>query len=145
MTSPSRTSKSTSVSACTEPKDLVMPRASSVGAPVASGAAGCSITVTRPSVRVPGSPGAAEAGLPGGAGAPPGHRRGLAVLGELAAADVGLLEELVREQDVVVLLRHPQRLDQHRGDVPLAVRDLAVDAGGRLALDERDRELRGRV
>src|SRR2546428_803884 len=90
MTSPFRTSKSTSVSAWTEPNDLEMPRSSRRGV---------SLTVAgflpqswwrRPAGRL--------------------HQRlvGLfAVLRVLADADVALLQEMIREEPRVVRLRDP--------------------------------------
>src|SRR5437868_12766206 len=76
ITSPSRTSKSTSVSACTDPNDFEIPRSSSVG---------LSFTVrviTQERVETP-------------LGAPPPERPPclLAVLGERTHADFALLQE----------------------------------------------------
>src|SRR5581483_1848335 len=85
MTSPGRTSKSTPFSACTEPNDFVMSRSSRTGG----------VSLIRQS--------ALEAPL----GAPPTRysRVLLAVLRVGADADVALLQELVREEPLVVGLR----------------------------------------
>src|SRR5438105_9644121 len=122
MTSPSRTSKSTSCSACTEPKLFATSRSSSVGAGVAFTAV-----------------------FYHGGGAPVGapHRvdRLLAVLRVLAVTDLALLEEAFGEEQLVVRLRDPDRGQQDR----LRAADLAVHAGYRLALDDRDRGCCGGV
>src|SRR3954452_10116176 len=70
----------------------------------------------------------------------PGRR---AQLGELPGADVGLLEEAVREDDVDVVLRDRLRLEQDGRDLALGVVRLPVDqAGGRLLLlPERDGQI----
>src|ERR671934_1294958 len=88
ITSPSRTSKSTSVSACTEPNDLEIPRISRSG-----------LSLTVPAF--PNTKGSVEAPE----GAPPLTDPLLAELRELADADVALLQELVLEEPRVVLLR----------------------------------------
>src|SRR5919198_1752051 len=84
ITSPSRTSKSTSVNAWTDPNDLEIPRSSRRG-----------VAVTEPLSYQ--KDGGARSGTP-----PSIHERLLAVLRELADADVALLQELVREQPLVV-------------------------------------------
>src|SRR5437763_16196453 len=99
ITSPSRTSKSTSVSAWTEPNDLEIARSSS---------SGVSFTVAAflPQCRV-------EA--PAKAPPPRLTARLLAELRELPDADVALLEELVREEPRVVGLRDRDHGDRQRG------------------------------
>src|SRR3954471_15425283 len=84
MTSPVRTSKSTSASAWTDPNDFVIPRSSKVGV---------SVTVSRFLPQRIGG-GAREAPPPTVTAVSFGL---LAELRELADADVGLLEELVLE------------------------------------------------
>src|SRR5918911_4999857 len=119
ITSPARTSKSASRSACTAPKCLETSRSSSVGWAVA---------FTRP-------------GFYHGGGAPseaPPPRFGLlAVLPVDAVADLAALQEAVLEQLLVVRLRDPQRSEQDR----LRPADLAVRLD-RAALDDVDRRLR---
>src|ERR1044071_7392523 len=88
MTSPSRTSRSTSVSACTDPNDLKTPRSSRRG---------LSLTSRFISHRDgEGDPFRAPSPL---------NSLLLAVLGVVAVADVALLEEARREQQLVVRLR----------------------------------------
>src|SRR5690242_8781568 len=119
ITSPARTSKSTSLSASTEPNVLVMPRSSR---------SGCSVNV-----------GISDRG----GGAPIGGRLHrslgrLAVLLELADADVALLDELVRVETVDVRLRDPDHGQGNRRQVLAAVLPdrvrlhlLALDEGNR--------------
>src|SRR5437899_9006857 len=118
MTSPRRTSKSTSDSACTEPNDFVMPR---------SWRSGVSSTVTR---FLPHCRWRRPAGRL--------HRARvdlLAVLLVRADADVAPLQELVREEPRVVRLRDPDHGKRQRRLVRAAV---LPDRGGlrRLALEE---------
>src|SRR3954468_4348755 len=117
ITSPSRTSKSTSISACTDPKFFETPRQSSVGvdAPVTG------------------------AFLPErGEGRPdrPPLRRLLAVLRVDALADGGLLHEAVLEEQLVVRLRDPDRRQEDRRRAA----DLAVRRHG-LVVEDVDRGL----
>src|SRR5690242_9868136 len=95
MTSPRRTSRSTSVSACTDPNDLKTPHSSRRG---------LSLTSRFISYRD-------GEGDPFG---PPSLLNSLllAVLGVVAVADVALLEEARREQQLVVRLRDRLRRDQ---------------------------------
>src|SRR3954451_24756597 len=90
ITSPSRTSKSTSESACTEPKCFETPRSSSVGVSVVAVAVSFTFGCGR----------GAEAPRP---------RSFLAVLLVLTDADLAALQEAVGEQDLVVPLRDPDR------------------------------------
>src|SRR6266540_3860000 len=96
MTSPSRTSKSTSVSACTDPNDFEIPRSWRIGVSLT-----LSVFPTTKPVEAP-------------ARAPPPVSvlfSLLAELRELADADVALLYELVLEKSRVVGLgdrEHPQ-------------------------------------
>src|SRR3954465_3453075 len=126
ITSPSRTSRSTSVSACTDPNDLKTPRSSRR-----------SLSLTSRFISYRDDEGDPFRGR---------LRRMtpllLAVLGVVAVADVALLEEARREQQLVVRLRDRLRRDQVGLLDPAALR--VHDAGGRdgLALDDRDRRLR---
>src|ERR671933_1987138 len=115
ITSPSRTSKSTSWSACTEPKLFETSRSSRVGG----------FAFTRVFYKRWG----ALEGTP--------HRvdRLLAVLLVLPVADLAALQEAFLEEQLVVRLRDPDRGQQDR----LRAADLAVNAGDLLALDDRDR------
>src|SRR5436309_10831190 len=116
ITSPSRTSKSTSCSACTDPKLFETPRSSSV-------VAGVAFTERfLPRWR------RSEERL---------HREGLllAVLRVLADADLAPLQEAFGEEKLVVRLRDPDRRQQDR----LRAADLAVDTRHPLPLDDRDR------
>src|SRR3954464_14102261 len=98
MTSPSRTSKSTSVSAWTDPKCFEIPRSSSSGDPaLVRSSVAVAVAVTRP----PRSAGRGRRSAPAGCA--------LAVLRVHPAADLALLEEAVLEQERVVPLR-----DRHR-------------------------------
>src|SRR5439155_23118452 len=122
ITSPSRTSKSTACSACTDPKLFETPRSSRVARGVAftsgfyhDGGAPRSASVVKVFL--------------------------LAVLRVDAVTDLALLQESVREELRVVRLGDPDRLQQDR----LRAADLAVDAGYRLAVDDRDRSCCGRV
>src|SRR6185312_10955421 len=62
----------------------------------------------------------------------------VAVLRVLPRADLALLQEAVVEEQLVVLLRDPDRRQQDR----LRAGDVAVDTLHRVALDDRDRGLR---
>src|SRR5919201_5677368 len=130
ITSPSRTSKSTSVSACTEPKCLLSPRTSSVGIAVVDSAAVVAVAVTSAS---------------SGRGALAAPRPGwslLAELLELPVADVALLQEPAREEDLVVLLRDRLRRDQDRGLEAASLRLDGTPGRQLLALDDLHRGLR---
>src|SRR5262245_26442681 len=124
ITSPARTSKSTSVSACTEPKLFVIPLISSSGArslsasgsAIVGGVSGAT-AIVRESFR--------ERGRSAGEGAPPASA--LAVLRVLARADLGLLQEAVGDEQLPVVLRDRDRGQEHR-------RDLGGPVVGRLAL-----------
>src|SRR5216117_3428717 len=95
ITSPSRTAKSTSFSACTEPNALETPRSSSVGASFTG-----AVIPHNPAERV-------------GPTADPLRRSLLlAVLRVLADADLAPLHEAVREELGVVLLGDPHRRQQ---------------------------------
>src|SRR5437588_234059 len=87
ITSPFRTSKSTSVSACTEPKDFETPRSSRSGVSVTG-----RVSYHRTS-------GGARSQTP-----PPRRSNLLAELLELADADVALLQVVRGEEDLVVRL-----------------------------------------
>src|SRR5437762_1116435 len=95
ITSPSRTSKSTSCKASTEPKCFETPRSSRVGAVVVF-----------------------TGGLYHGRGARNGAPRPdkvlLAVLRVLPDADLAPLQELVLEEELVIRLRDPHRSQQDR-------------------------------
>src|SRR6187397_3236443 len=121
MTSPSRTSKSTSVSACTDPNVFERPRISSSG-----------VSVTgrlRTTVEAPGGASTLVADL-------------LAELLELPGAHVVALQELVLEEARVVGLRDRDHRDHERRLLLRAVRPRRVRLR-LLALEERDG--RGRV
>src|SRR5947208_9612887 len=120
ITSPARASKSTSVSACTEPKAFETPRSSR---------SGWSLIFEgwwrRPESRLH-----------------PFVRLLLAVLRELAGADVTALEESALDEDLPVRLRDRLRRDQERRLLRTALR---VDEARRrdlLTLHDRDRGLR---
>src|SRR5689334_6441409 len=116
ITSPSRTSKSTSLSACTEPNDLERPRI---------WRSGVSLTATEWLVEASGDASTVT--------------KRLAVLGELADADVALLQELVLEEPRVVRLRDR---DDRQCDCRLlltAVLAEPVDTRDLLVPDEGDR------
>src|SRR5919198_2828988 len=122
ITSPSRTSKSTSVSASTEPNDLEIPRISR---------SGLSLTVpvfpnTNEPVEAPER-------------APPHWltNRLLAELCELADADVALLDELVLEEPLVVLLRDRDDRQLDGRLFQAAVLAEAVDAGDLLLVRQQ--------
>src|SRR5689334_5172630 len=125
MTSPARTSKSTSASACTDPNDFVIPRSSRVGV---------SVTVSHFLPQWSGG-GAQEAPPPTVTALSFGL---LAELRELADADVGLLEELVLEEPRVIRLR--DRDDRNLDGRLLLAAVLAepVDPGHLLVLEQRD-------
>src|SRR5207302_196935 len=128
ITSPSLTSKSTSVSACTDPNDFEIPRSSSVG---------LSFTVrviTQERVEAP-------------SGAPPPERPPclLAVLGVRTHADLTLLQEAVREEELVVRLGDRHRSQLRERHLAGAVGDLGVYADGLGALDQRGGERGGGV
>src|SRR3954469_2902927 len=124
ITSPVRTSKSTSASAWTDPNDFVIPRSCKVGV---------SVTVSR--------------FLPQRIGG--GARRRLhpaispllAELRELTDADVALLEELVLEEPRVVRLRNRDDRNLHRRLLLAAVLAEAVHAGNLLLVQQRDGRL----
>src|SRR5207248_6210440 len=126
ITSPWRTSKSTSVSAWTEPNDLEIARSSS---------SGVSFTVAAflPQCRV-------EA--PAKAPPPRLTPRLLAELREFPDADVALLEELVLEEPRVVGLRDRDHGDRQRGFLLGAVLPEPVGLG-LLVLEQRNPCLRG--
>src|SRR5919202_2735343 len=121
ITSPSRTSKSTSWSACTEPKLFETSRSSRVGG----------FAFTRVFYKRWG----ALEGTP--------HRvdRLLAVLLVLPVADLAALQEAFLEEELVVRLRDPDRRQQDRLRAAES-RDLSRHL---LVLDERDRDVRGRL
>src|SRR5690242_17648902 len=100
-TSPGRTSKSTSWSACTGPKRLLTPFSARSG-PFAFTRA------TRPRFRL-------------------SDARRLACAGELSRADVGRLRVPVLDDRAHVRLDHRKRIQDHRRHVLLAVVDLLVD------------------
>src|SRR5919206_3078640 len=116
MTSPSRTAKSTSCNACTDPKCFETPWSSSVG----------EVSVT-------------EAPFYHGGGAPSERPQResflLAVLLVDPVADLALLQKPFLEEELVVLLRDPHRRQQDR----VRAADLPVHAGHLLALDDCDR------
>src|SRR2546423_11435440 len=115
ITSPSLTSKSTSWSACTEPKFLETPRSSRVGG----------FAFTRVFYKRWGAPG----------GTPHRVDRLLAVLLVLAVAALPPLQEPFLEEELVVRPRDPDPGHHDR----LRAADLAVHSGDPLALDDRDR------
>src|SRR5205085_4847983 len=121
MTSPSRTSKSTSWSACTDPKLLETKRSSSVGEAV-------SFTGVFYHGGLSPFPQRAETGT-----VPTSVLLLLAELRVLAVTDLAALQEAFLEEQLVVRLRHPDRRQQDR----LRAADLAVHAGDLLALDDR--------
>ena len=124
ITSPARTSKSTSVSAWTEPKRFDIPRISSTGASRRS--LWCFVAAI------------VEGRSEGAPGAPPIRSVLLADLRVGADADLALLQELVREEQLVVRLRDRGRRDENGLLVLLAI----LDRAGRLAalpLSEGDR------
>src|SRR5215470_8892053 len=126
ITSPERTSKSTPRNASTDPKLLKIPRSSSVGAAVA---------FTRGFYHDEGAPRGAF--IVSG----PNSRVLLAELLVIADADLAPLEEPVREELRVVLLRDPDRGQQDR----LRAADRAVDARDLLVLDDGNRGRGGGV
>src|SRR5260221_860651 len=128
ITSPWRTSKSTSVSAWTEPNDFETPRSSRRGWSLT----GC-VSYHR---RTDG-------------GGPSGRLRRirqllLAVLRVGAVADVALLQEARSEEHLVVRLRDRLRCDQHRGLETAALRLDRARLRDVLALDDGDRRRRRR-
>src|SRR5215210_452734 len=122
ITSPSRTAKSTSFSAWTEPKLFETPRSSSV---------------SRRSL----STGRFYHGRGRARRAPSTGNLLLAVLRVLADADLASLQEALLEEELVVALRDPDGRQQDR----FRAADVAVDAGDLAALDEGNRGGRGRV
>src|SRR5512144_977237 len=110
MTSPARTSKSTSSSARTDPKLFETPRVSSLGVttPAGEGEAIVSVTGRSPVSRRVGSR---------RSDSPPSCHC-LAVLLVRADAHLGLLERSVLVQQVDVLLRDPDRGRKRRRHVP---------------------------
>src|SRR4029079_253556 len=123
ITSPTRTSKSTSVSACTDPKVFDRPRISRSGVSVTGG--------LRPMVEAPGGASTIEMGL-------------LAVLLVLPRAHVAALQELVLEETRVVGLRDRDHGDHERRLLLRAVRPCGVRLG-LLPVEEGDSRGRGRV
>src|SRR5436190_17160876 len=126
MTSTARTSKSTSASAWTDPNDFEILRSSKVGV---------SVTVPRFLPQRSGE-GAQEAPPPLDA-----VLALLAVLRELADADVALLEELVLEEPGVVRLRNRDDRDLNGGLLLAAVLAEPVDPGHLLVMQQRDGRL----
>src|SRR5437588_4138797 len=123
IVSPARTSKSTSCNASTEPKCLETPRSSRRGVSSLTGG-GCCTTEGAPGSRRPLLRTDAQ----------------LAVLRVLPRADLALLQEPVREEELVVRLRDPHRRQQDR----LRPAHLGVGLDG-LLLDDRDRRVGGRL
>src|SRR6266487_4831158 len=125
MTSPSRTSKSTSASACTDPNDFEMPRSWRIGVSLT----GVGFPTTKP------------VGTPARAPPPVSPVWLLAELRELADAHVALLQELVLEEPRVVGLR--DRDDRNLDGRLLLAAVLAepVDPGHLLVLQQRDGRL----
>src|SRR5579884_1276381 len=124
ITSPERTSKSTSWSACTDPNAFETPRTSSVGASAMSCVPTTVVDGRRGAAKTPRLPSPVL----------------LAVLRVLPDADLAALHEALLEEELVVALRDPDRRQQdRRRSADLAVR---LD---RRALDDGDRRLRGRV
>src|SRR3954451_17257420 len=122
ITSPANARKSTLVSACTGPKLFETSRSSSVGVSVLFMGERC--------------------------GGRRGTPHGLLLLAELrvhAGADVAPLQIPVLDRDVPVLLRDRNRSREDGGNLTRPVADLAVDANGLAALEQRDREGRGGV
>src|SRR2546423_9068338 len=99
MTSPSRTSKSTSASACTDPNDFEMPRSWRIGV----------------SLTGVGFPTTKSVGTPARAPPPVSPVWLLAELREFADADVALLDELVLEGPRVVRLVHRENVQETGG------------------------------
>src|SRR6266542_586764 len=129
MTSPGLTSKSTSVSACTDPNALEMPRSWRIGV----------------SLTVPGFLPEFRWRRPAGAPPPVDPLWLLAELLELADAHVALLQELVLEESRVVGLgdRDDRNLDSRL--LLAAVLAEPVDPGHLLVLQQRDSRRRGCV
>src|SRR5581483_8550251 len=125
ITSPRRTSKSTSVRAWTEPKDLDTPRSSRRGV---------SATMR---VLIRGTE-----GRPQEPPLCPAHPL-LAVLRVLTVADVALLGVTARVELLPVRLRERHRLDQVRRLLAAALRRHEAGRRQLLTLDDRDRGLRG--
>src|SRR5690349_21765942 len=123
ITSPARTSKSTSVSACTDPKVFDRSRISRSGVSVTCG--------LRPAVEAPGGASTAEVRL-------------LAVLPVLPRAHVAALQELVLEEPRVVRLRDRDHRDHERRLLLRAVRPRRVGLG-LLPVEEGDSRCGGRV
>src|SRR3954464_11069010 len=101
MTSPDRTSKSTSLRACTEPNDFVMPRSWRSGVSSTWGFPTTPAGWRRRATPPPRGGGGARAPPP------PGELVLLAVLLVLPGADLALLQEPVREEPLVVRLGDP--------------------------------------
>src|SRR5436190_8578510 len=125
ITSPGRTSKSTSASAWTDPNDFEIPRSSKVGV---------SVTVPRFLPQRIGG-GAQEAPPPTVSAALFGL---LAELRELADADVALLDELVLEEPRVVLLGDRDDRESDGRLLLAAVLAEPVDPGHLLVLEQGD-------
>src|SRR5215813_5093637 len=123
ITSPARTSKSTSLSACTDPKVLDRSRISRSG-----------VSVTgrlRATVEAPGGASTRVADL-------------LAVLLVLPGAHVAALQELVLEETRVIRLRDRDDRDHEGGLLLRAVRACRIRLG-RLPLEQGDSRCGGRV
>src|SRR3954452_2594070 len=118
VTSPLRTSRSTSVSAWTEPKDFETPRSSRRG-----------VSLIRKEVVLGGDSRRAASRAPGGL---------LAVLRVDPVADVALLQETAREEELVVRLRDRLRGDQERLLETAALRGDVTGRREGLALDDVD-------
>src|SRR5262249_3003547 len=128
ITSPSCTSKSTSVSACTDPYDFVIPRSSR---------SGFSLTVTRrflPQKRVEAPYGASTA-----------LTNLLAVLRVRPGADLAPLQPAVPEEAGVVRLGDRDHRVLDRRLLPRAVLAEPIDARDLLVPEQRDGGCRGTV
>src|SRR5882724_572968 len=122
MTSPSRTSKSTSASACTDPNDFEMPRSWRIGVSLT----GVGFPTTKP----------VEA--PTRAPPPVGPVWLLAELREFADAHVALLQELVLEEHRVIRLGDRVHRDPDQRLLLAAVLAEPVDPGHLLVPEEGD-------
>src|SRR5205085_8120358 len=128
ITSPLRTSKSTSVSACTEPNDFVTPRSSRRGVSLMTRVSYHSERWRRPSW------------------APPPCPFGdlLAVLRVHAVADVALLQEAARDEQLPVRLGDRLRRDQEGGLLAAALGRNEAPRRRLLAVDDGDLRSCGR-
>src|SRR5437667_10394721 len=129
MTSPSRTSKSTSASACTDPNDFEMPRSWRIGVSLT----GVGFPTTKP------------VGTPARAPPPVSPVWLLAELRELADAHVALLQELVREESRVVGLGDRDHRQENGRLLLAAVLAEPLDPGHRLVREQGDNRLDGSV